>query len=135
MSDQASTAPKTAPMFLGIFPQEMVLSGLRSILITGGAGLVTHGYLDQTTETQIASSLAGLLIIIASAAWGVINKRKANKIAMAAATPGVQRIVLTSQAEADAQPANVVTPADIAKGTAPPLSGTIPTLKPDDPRL
>jgi len=135
MSDQTAAAPKTEPLFLGIFPQEMVKSGLRSILITGGAGLVTHGWVDQATETQIATSLAGLLVILASAAWGVINKRKANKIAMVEAIPEVQRVVVTKQDTADAAGPKVVTPADISAGVAPPLQGTIPPLPLNDSRL
>ena len=53
-----------------------------------------------------------------------IGKNKANKLAMAAAVPGVQQIIITSQAQADVLPANVVTPADIRAGNAPPLTGT-----------
>lgn len=135
MSDQTNVGPKTEPLILGILPAEMVKSGVRSVLITAGAGLVTHGWVDQATETQIATSLAGLLVILVSAAWGVINKRKANKIAMAEAIPEVQRIVVTKQDTADAAGAKVVTPADISAGVAPPLTGTIPTLASNDPRL
>lgn len=126
MSTPTPDAPKTEPMIFGLFPQTMVVDGLQKVLVAGGATLVTHGYIDQTSEASIASALAGLLIVIATAIWGAIGKTKANKIAMAAAVPGVQQIVVTSQALADSQSVKVVTPADIKAGNAPPLTGTIP---------
>lgn len=53
----------------------------------------------------------------------------ANQIKAVAANPDVQRVVVSSQAVADAAPAKVVTPTDIAAGNAPPI------LSPNDPRL
>lgn len=45
-------------------------------------------------------------------------------ISAVADAPGVQRVTVSSQALADASPANVVTPADVRSGAVPPLTAT-----------
>jgi hypothetical protein len=49
-----------------------LLSVLRSILITAGTTLVSHGYVTQA----VLNEAAGALIVIVAAAWGAIDKLK-----------------------------------------------------------
>jgi hypothetical protein len=87
------------------------------------------------TLGQDLVTVIGLLTPLISGyiAWRSASPK--SQMAAVAANPDVQRIVVTSQAVADAAPAKVVTTADVNKGTAPPLTGTIPTLDLADSRL
>lgn len=84
------------------------------------AAIEALGTLGQDLVTVI-----GLLTPIIS---GIIAWRSASlksQMTAVAANPDVQRIVVTSQAIADAAPAKVVTPTDIAKGAAIPLTPAV----------
>lgn len=99
--------------------KEQGLGLVRTLASFGGGWLAGRGYIttaDIGPYTDLIVQLVGAAVALGAGAWSIWEKTKANKIAQAAAVPGVQAIVVSSQAVADAAPANVVTPTDIAVG-------------------
>lgn len=94
--------------------------GLIKIGAAYAAGQLSgRGYIavaDVGPYTDMIVQFVSAAMALGVAAWSAYSHTKANTIAAAAKVPGVQAIVVSSQAVADAAPANVVTPTDIAVG-------------------
>ena len=75
------------------------------------------------TVASDVATLIGLISPIVAAYFAAKSASPQQQIASVAANPEVQRVVVSSQAVADAAPAKVVTPADVANGNAPPITG------------
>ncbi len=78
--------------------QEQLLSVLRSVLAVVGGWAVGRGYVTADQLTLVGGLLASLVPLV----WGIVVHTPANTVKAAAATPGVTKIVMDSQASADA---------------------------------
>lgn len=84
--------------------QEQVLSAARWIVSTVGGYAVGRGWIDSDQVTLIA----GVAVALVPLAWSFWSHRASAQVAKAAALPEVARVVMTSQAAADAQPSRKV---------------------------
>ncbi len=78
---------------------EMVFTLMRQVLLVGGGALVSKGLLP---ESDMAQAVAAI-VTLATAAYGLWQKREAGKIAMAATVPNATAKVATAVALNDAK--------------------------------
>lgn len=85
--------------------QDQVTSLVRQLLLTFGAGLVTHGYVDQGAWVEIAGGLATVLV---ASGWAFYTRRSHGIIASAAALPQVDVVVVKPKTAVEMQTPGVV---------------------------
>ena len=75
--------------------QEQVLNALRTMLAFFAGLAVSHGWLTETTATQ----LVGASVVLVPLIWGMISTTAANKVKAAAAVPDVAKVVIKPVAD------------------------------------
>ncbi|MCJ2084569.1 hypothetical protein MKK88_00980 [Methylobacterium sp. E-005] len=92
---------------------------LKLILAAAGASLVQNGYLDQGSETEIASGIATLFVALA---WVLWSRRKDGILKAASRVLGRDGAIITDQATANKLPSNVVSTMEEAEKVAPAIA-------------